>query len=170
MGARTAARQLILAGIEPLATPEAREYVRGFPIDRSGVARYIHIIRGPADPERSPRPPGGRADRAPHLTLSEVPVETCRDEILGLLADGVPRTFNAIGVELRDHTADTLLDSPYDDALWDLVAAQALEHTLDVPILFRLAQPSGEANAGREREEGRFAEMRDCAKPQGMAR
>ena len=90
------------------------------------------------DPERSPRPIGGRLDRAPRRTLEEVPVEKCRDDIMELLADGRPRTFNAIGVKLLDHTADTLFRSPYDQALWQLVEREAIEHTLDVPILFRI--------------------------------
>jgi hypothetical protein len=98
------------------------------------------LIRGQGDPERSPRPIGGRLDRAPHRTLEEVPVEKCCEDIIGLLADGRPRTFNAIGVELLDHTADTLFRSPYDQALWQLVEREAIEHTLDVPILFRISE------------------------------
>lgn len=115
----------------------ARVFVCGVSVDRTGIARYVHLIRGAHDPERSPRPPGGRRDRQPHLTLSQVAVGTCETHILDLLADGTPRTFNAIGVELLDHTADTLLDSPYDLALWRLVANDQLEHTLEAPILFR---------------------------------
>ena len=110
-------------------------------VDHSDIAVYLHLIRGQGDPERSPRPIGGRLDRAPHRTLEEVPVEKCRDDIMGLLADGRPRTFNAIGVELLDHTADTLFRSPYDQALWQLVEREAIEHTLDVPILFRIPGP-----------------------------
>jgi hypothetical protein len=56
----------------------------------------------------------------------------------GIRTDGVPRTFNAIGVELLDHTADTLAGSPYDLALWRLVDERQLEQTLDAPVLFRL--------------------------------
>lgn len=116
-----------------------RVFVRGLIVERGGIAQYVHLIRGANDPERSERPVGGREDRAPHLTLAEVPVEVCRDRLLGLLVDGRPRTFNAMGVELLDHTADTLFGSPYDDALWQLVAAGHLEHTLEAPILFRRA-------------------------------
>jgi hypothetical protein len=60
------------------------------------------------------------------------------------LADGRARTFNAIGVELLDHTADTLLGSPYDEALWQLVEAEQLEHTMEAPVLFRRT-PVGES-------------------------
>jgi hypothetical protein len=126
-------RQLDLFG--PVAAPP--DFVRGVPIDRTGTARYIHIIRAPEDPERTPRPPGGRLDRAPHLTLDEIPVERCAEMILALFADGAPRTFNAISVELFDHTADMTLDSPLDRALWQLVAQTRLEHTLTAPIRFR---------------------------------
>ena len=130
------------AMVPPPATPAApREFVRGVAVDRSDMAGYLHLIRGEGDPERSPRPIGGRLDRAPHRTLEEVSVEKCCEDIIGLLADGQPRTFNAIGVELLDHTADTLFRSPYDQALWQLVEREAIEHTLDIPILFRIPRP-----------------------------
>ena len=144
-------RQLTLAGFEPPAQPETdadtapREFVRGVPVDRSGMAQYLHIIRAADDPERSPRPAGGRKDRAPHRTLAEIPIAMCEAQMLGLLADGQARTFNRIGVELLDHTADTLIGSPYDDALWGLVERGELEHTLDAPILFRIPAEAGGA-------------------------
>lgn len=117
--------------------PAPLEFVRGHPVERSGIARYIHIIRGANDPERSPRPLGGQPDRAPHRTLEEVPTEDCAAMIVRLLGDGTARTFNAIAVELLDQTADLVLDSPLDRALWQLVAEGRLEHTLLAPILFR---------------------------------
>lgn len=119
----------------PAAAPE--EFIRGVQVDRTGVSRYVHLIRAPDDPVRSPRPKGGQADRFPHRTLGEIPVERCADMILALLADGAPRTFNAICIELFDKTADIALGSPFDRALWRLVAAGRLEHTLTAPILFR---------------------------------
>ena len=133
--------QLSLAGLDPtVAVDIPRVFVRGVPVDRRGIARYVHLIRGPSDPERSPRPVGGRDDRAPHLTLATVTVADCRAQILALLGDGLARTFNAIGVELLDHTADTLSGSPYDCALWQLVEDDELEHTLDAPIAFRIPE------------------------------
>jgi hypothetical protein len=122
--------------------------VRGVAVDRAGIAAYVHLIRGPQDPERSARPKGGRADRAPHLTLAEVALETCREQILGLLSDGEPRTFNCIGVTLLDHTADTLFESPYDDALWQLVSEGRLEHTLEAPVFFRVCATSASVDVG----------------------
>ena len=134
------AQQLVFAA---LADPEApasgeREFVVGVRVDRSGIAHYLHLVRDPNDPARSSRPVGGRADRAPHRTLAKLSVGAAGKEILRLLADGRPRTFNAIGVELLDHTADTLAGSPYDVALWRLVDERQLEQTLDAPVLFRL--------------------------------
>ncbi len=135
------AQQLELPGLTAPEPPkEPRVFVRGAAIDRTSIARYLHIVRGPDDPQRSPRPVGGLDDRAPHLTLATATLQDCRAQILALLADGHARTFNAIAVELLDHTADTVLDSPYDRALWHLVETDELEHTLDLPILFRLAQ------------------------------
>jgi hypothetical protein len=129
------------------AEEEARTFVRGLVVARDGMAQYVHLIRAANDPERSPRPVGGREDRAPHLTLAEVSVEVCREQLLTLLGDGRARTFNAMGVELLDHTADTLFGSPYDAALWQLVSDDLLEHTLEAPILFRLAGSEGRAGA-----------------------
>jgi PAS domain-containing protein len=114
----------------------ATDFVRGMPVDRSGTTRYVHIIRALDDPERSPRPVGGRLDRFPHRTLAGIPVDQCAEMILRLLADGSPRTFNAIAVELFDYTADMALGSPLDRALWRLVAESRLEHTLTAPIRF----------------------------------
>jgi hypothetical protein len=158
VAANSRPRQLTLAGFEPPAeaTTDAgkapREFVRGVPIDRTGIARYLHLIRAVDDPERSPRPIGGRKDRAPHRTLAETPVATCEAQILGLLADGQARTFNRVGVELLDHTADTLMGSPYDAALWRLVERAELEHTLDHPVLFRIPRAAGvDAAEGRDR-------------------
>jgi hypothetical protein len=136
-------QQLTLEGLLEDATPSPEPvFVLGVRVDRSGAAQYTHLIRGAVDPERSPRPVGGREDRSPHLTLSTIEVTVCREQILTLLSDGCARTFNAIGVELLDHTADTLLGSPYDVALWQLVDEDQLEHTLEAPILFRVAEPA----------------------------
>ena len=133
--------QLAFAALDQPAQAEPLPiFVRGVTVDRRGIAQYAHLVRGPVDPERSPRPPGGREDRAPHRTLATATLEDCRAQILGLLGDGRPRTFNAIGVELLDHTANTLFRSPYDRAVWQLVDEGTLEHTLDVPILFRVAR------------------------------
>jgi hypothetical protein len=117
--------------------PAPADFVRGVTVDRAGIGRYIHVIRAADDPWRSPRPKGGRANRFPHRTLAEIPIDRCAEMIVALFADGKPRTFNAISVELLDHTADMTLGSPLDRALWRLVAESRLEHTLTAPIRFR---------------------------------
>lgn len=113
-------------------------FVRG-PVDRSGTAVYTHLIKSRTDPERSPRPKGGRADKQPHLTLRRRAGEDWGGRILELLADNVPRTFNRMGIELLDQEASQLLHGPLDLALWDLVARGKLELTMEAPILFRKA-------------------------------
>jgi hypothetical protein len=118
---------------------EAARFVHAGNIDRSGPAAYVHLIRSAADPERSPRPSGGREDRAPHRTLKKTTVEYWQGQIRALLDDGISRTFNRIGVELLDQTADMLLGSPVDAALWSLVKSGNLEHTTEIPILFRIS-------------------------------
>lgn len=144
MAATRVDRQLVLPGLtDARALPSMpREFVRGVQVDRSGLARYVHLIRGADDPERTARPVGGRADRAPHRTISARSIAACRADILRLLSDGRARTFNAMGVELLDLTSSTLFASPYDRALWDLVERQELEHTLDAPVLFRVPAAS----------------------------
>lgn len=105
-----------------------------------GVESYLHLVRQAGDPERSPRPDCGVTDRSPHRTLNRRPLAEIREVILGGLLDGMPRTFNRLGVEAFDLTADVLFTTKVNDALWELVAEGRLEHTLEVPILFRLAR------------------------------
>lgn len=113
-------------------------WVTGTYARRSGAACYVHLIRAPDDPERRPRPAGGLAERAPHRRLAKTPAAQWEPVLLAALEDGVPRTFNRLGVELFDLTADVLCTTPVDTALWSLVAQGLLEHTLRAPILFRL--------------------------------
>ena len=122
--------------------PAPGPFVTGRKVDRRGAATYVHLIRAPNDPERSPRPKGGVRDRAPHRTLSKQPAQFWEPEILGALADGIPRTFNRIGVERFDLTADVLFTTSVNKALWSLVEQGVLEHTLVAPILFRIRKGS----------------------------
>jgi hypothetical protein len=73
----------------------------------------------------------------PHRTLNRQSLEAIRSEILRHLSDGEPRTFNRLTVELWDITADIAFDTVADEALWSLVG-EYIEHTVKVPILFRL--------------------------------
>ncbi len=114
------------------------------PVDRSGIATYTIAIRAPDDPERVDRAPslggstGGEEKIAALKVLRKAPVAKWREQILAHLADGVPRTFNRIGVELCDRTADNLLGSSAEDALWSAVEDGLVEHTMTAPILFRI--------------------------------
>jgi hypothetical protein len=122
------------------------EWVTGLVVDRSGTAKYAHLARAPGDPERTPRgarrdgpdPDGRDRGAAWRRKLVGTKPEDHEEPIVGLLSDGAPRTFNAIGVELYDKTADLLFETPVDAALWCLVERGVLEHTLRVPVLFRL--------------------------------
>jgi len=125
---------------EKIPPPPDMEWSTGQRLDTSGAAVYVIMIRAPGDPDRKPRSagPGGRqADRTPHQTIKKRDVADIRSEISAHMADGKPRTFNAIGVELWDKTADIVGGTKAEDALWQLVEAGELEHTLKAPIRFR---------------------------------
>lgn len=112
-------------------------WITGLSVGRDDRAVYTHLIRSPSDPERSPRPKGGRNDRSPHLTLAKKPAAEIEELLLSGLEDGEPRTFNRLGVEIFDLTADVLFTTPVNTILWQLVAQGRIEHTLEAPILFR---------------------------------
>jgi hypothetical protein len=144
---------------EPQAVRE--EWVTGATIDRSGAAVYTHLIRAEDDPERTDirALPEALRDRAAEWrrALKKTSVDTWKWAIWRLLSDGQPRTFNRIGVELLDKTADVLLDLPPDRALWALVAEQKIEHTTHAPILFRVragATPPPEPTSSRAASTG----------------
>lgn len=110
------------------------------PVDRSGPAQYTVLVWAPEDPERSPRPKGGRKDKAPHRTAEATPVDVWREKLVALMADGTPRTFNRMCVELLDQEASIHHGSPVQDALWALVEEGRLAHTMRIPIYFRLSE------------------------------
>lgn len=130
--------QLALAlHVEHPPAEDARVYHCCMPVDRSGIAKYCHLVWGPDDPKRSPRPKGGRADRFPHQTNKKTERAEWALRIEALMDDGQPRTFNAMCVELLDQEASIAFEGPVDEALWHLVAQGRLEHTMDVPVYFR---------------------------------
>ena len=128
--------------IDPPATGEIPEWVTGSVVDRTGRYAYLHLIRGMGDPERGDirKLPTELRDRGAEWLrkLLKSSAESWQEPILLLLADNVPRTFNRIGVELLDKTADVLFESPPDEALWMLVAERRVEHTISTPTLFRV--------------------------------
>ena len=107
--------------------------------DRSGLARYTHLIHSAEDfpmqsrRERTCGPLGWRSD----FDKSTKP--KWKKAIWDLLADRVPRTFNHIMLELTHgtHLADVAFKRAPDFALWELVAERKISHTLVAPILFR---------------------------------
>lgn len=126
----------------PAGTPTIDQaWVHG-PLKRSGAKVYLHLVRGPYDPERSPRAKAGTEGSDTlaiwRKELNKEATGPWKARILDLLRDGRPRTFNEIGVTLLDKTADVLLSTPPDKALWELVAEGKVEHTNHVPIYFRL--------------------------------
>ncbi len=130
---------------DPPTEPPPIEWVTGPTVRRDGLAHYLHLVRSPDDPERVDirTLPEALRDRvaAWRRSLAKATPESFEEPILALLADGVPRTFNRIAVELLDKTADVLLDTPPDRALWSLVFASKVEHSIAVPVLFRIRRP-----------------------------
>lgn len=112
-------------------------WITGLSVSHDDRAIYTHLIRSPSDPHRTPRPEGGHKDRAPHRTLAKRPGAEIEELLLSGLEDGEPRTFNRLGVEIFDLTADVLFTTPVNTILWQLVAQGRIEHTLEAPILFR---------------------------------
>jgi hypothetical protein len=105
---------------------------------------YVHLIRGPADPVASAdrRRAAGEDQAAGDPTgwkkARAMPVEEWCTLLLRGLADGQPRTFNALLVETVDRTADVAGPGNAELALWSLAVEGAIEHTARAPILWRL--------------------------------
>ena len=116
---------------------EPGEWQTGKLVDRSGTSAYITLIRAPEDPERSPRGERKRDRVGWQHDLAKTTIKEWKEVILQHLSDGLARTFNRIGVELLDKTADTLLKLNPEEALWSLVAEGKVAHTLSAPIYFR---------------------------------
>lgn len=106
------------------------------PPARHGMYKYVVMVRGPHDPSRRPRPKGGVKDKAPHQTLKKTLPADWAERIAAHIADGLPRTMNAISVEMLDLTAD-IVHGNFEDGLWLLVADGRAEYTAQAPIYFR---------------------------------
>jgi hypothetical protein len=116
--------------------------------DRSGKAAYVIIIRGPHDPERR-SVARSLAKKGQKVTkplgwrkVLKFDPEATMWLIMKHLSDGEPRTFNRIGVEMLDQTADHLFETPFEDAIWLGVERGYIEYANWAPILFRLT-PEG---------------------------
>lgn len=121
-----------------MSTEQRRWFTGGVP-DMRGLRAYTEMIQSPDDPERAPRPKGGQADRAPHVTLRKTTAEQWAPKILRLLSDGKPRTLNAIGITLIDKTADITSQTPFAAGLWLLVQQGKVAFGDPAPILFTLS-------------------------------
>lgn len=106
-------------------------YYAGLP-DRSGLTAYTHLIRHPSDAARESRE--SRRERAGEDASTEWKATTGGtvaswvERIEQLMADGEPRTFNAICLELTGGrmTADVCGGKAPDVALWALVESTRL--------------------------------------------
>jgi hypothetical protein len=105
-------------------------------VNRSGPARYVHLIRFASDPQRSR---AAKRDPFAWRKLDEQSPEEWAARIVAHLGDGQARTFNRIMVELTNFTADVAFDSNADSGLWRAVERTLVVHTLEAPIFFRLA-------------------------------
>lgn len=136
------APRLPASAVEPVRYEWTRDDV-----DRSGDGVYIHLIRAAGDPER----PGaeksqGRGWSFKWKEVGQTAPEAWTERIVELLADTQPRTFNAICVELVGVTADVAFESSLDHALWLLKERGRVEHTISVPIRWRLIRPNKPSN------------------------
>jgi hypothetical protein len=100
------------------------------------MASYLHMVRAPDDPERTP--PNGK-DRTAlwRRQLKKASVEVWMERLLMHLAEHGAMTFNRACVELVDKTADVVHGTALDEALWTLVSRGHVEHTTKTPIKFR---------------------------------
>jgi hypothetical protein len=129
-----AGRQLALFSL----IEEPKTWVTGWRPRTCGPAQYTIMIRSPEDPERSPRPPGGRPDRAPHRALEKTTPSRWTTPVLSTLQDHGPSTFNALSVILLDKTADITGGTPLEEALWQLACDRRIAFTLEAPVLFKI--------------------------------
>lgn len=115
---------------------EAPSWWRTVP-DRTGLAAHTVLIRAEDDPDETIER-GAGADSAAWKDVRKVSADEWLTRIAMTLADGVPRTFNRLAVELTGRTADVFLGEPIEDALWLGVESGVLEYCPVAPIRFRL--------------------------------
>lgn len=97
-------------------------------------ARRLHVRAHPADPPAQVTAAG--------LALLDRSVESWRVRIAERLGDGRVRSFHRLMLDLSDGqlSASRAFDSSADRALWSLVELRLVEHTIEDPVLFRLAK------------------------------
>ena len=104
---------------------------------REGMADYLHLVRAKGDPERSPERGTDNMATWRRKLLKQSAIGWSED-LVRYLTGQQPMTFNRMCVELIDKTADVCHGTPIEEALWMLVEQGHVEHTIELPILFRL--------------------------------
>ena len=128
-------------------------------VHRNPEAGYTHLVRAAGDPERSgaAKEQGrGWSGYVLQRKLKQGCLGDFTGPILGLLRDGVARTFNRITVELLDVTADVAFGTPFEDALDELFDCEQIEMADGPPIFWRIAEraPTREHLATRDGSQG----------------
>lgn len=115
----------LFAALEATAERPVWNYQRGLP-DRSGMFRYTHLIQSKYDPDETM---GRGRDRDPLHWKKIAGVEHFEQAIASLMADGEPRTFNAICVQITGTNGNVWFEKAPDQALWILVEKGLLAWT-----------------------------------------
>ena len=139
-GHLTPAPRPLAVAARAVLPPDQRQWTRE-PVDTSGEAFYVIMIRAPGDPDRRTREArheamGVAAAAGEWKQIRKATVEQWAEKFLALLGDGRAVTLNALTVELADITADVVGDNAI-DALWLLKERGLVEHTVDAPVLWR---------------------------------
>lgn len=131
---------------ERLAHPERETWLTGG-IKLEGLDVYIHLVRGPDDPERGPRVRG--QELAWRKKLSGDP-EPWKKVLYDTLKKEGPMTFNKLALLTSGYTADVVAGKAPDKALWQLVAEGRVKFTNDSPVIFKAVVKA----FGQEKKEG----------------
>lgn len=131
---------------ERVAHPEREKWLTGG-IQFEGLQKFIHIVRGPDDPERGPRIKG--QETAWRKKLSGDP-EPWKKELYTTLKKEGPMTFNKLALLTSGYTADVVAGKAPDQALWQLVGEGKIKFTVQSPVLFKVVEKA----FGQEKREG----------------
>ncbi len=140
----TAQRSLPFAG----ASRESRWTYRCGTPDRSGLARYTHLIRWGWDTDETMARGAGKRDSQHWRRAGSV--EHFVEAIRTLMRDGHARTFHRMCVELTGTSADVWFEKQPDLALWRLVEVGELWWTCEEGATFFLHADAVERGATGE--------------------
>lgn len=131
---------------ERLAHPEREKWLTGG-VQFEGLQKFIHIVRGPDDPERGPRVKG--QETAWKKKLSGDP-EPWKKVLYDTLKKEGPMTFNKLALLTSGYTADVVAGKAPDQALWQLVGEGKIKFTNASPVIFKAVVKA----FGQEKKEG----------------